>query len=106
MKTKGKYLFFENEAVFEVNVVFGTYSSGGRLSVSLFCRSEDGSFSDLYDVISVNFVESKLLPKRAQFVDVNNHPRIGKWLEDNQIARPLEICILSGFCRYPAYEFM
>lgn len=99
-------MFWENGNSFEVVIEYGTYQPGGRLSVSLYGRSDNGSFSDLFDVITVNFVESQLLPARAQFVDVNNHPGIGKWLKENHIAKPLDIYIVSGFCRYPAYVFL
>ena len=105
METKGKFLFWENGVESKVVIAFGTYQRGGRLSASLYRCTEDGSFTDLYDVITVNFVESQLLPVGAQFIDENNHPGIGKWLEKNGIARPLDIWIRSGFCRYPAYEF-
>ena len=106
METRRKYLFWENETEFEVIIEYGTYQRGGRLSLSLYRCSEDGSFSDLFDVVTVNFVESQLLPAKAQFVDINNHPDIGKWLEENHIAKPLDIYIVSGFCRYPAYIFL
>lgn len=105
METKGRYLFRENGLESEVILKYGSYQRGGRMSASLLFRSGDGSFSDLFDVITVNFAESQLLPARAQFVDVNNHPGIGEWLEKNHIAKPLDIYIISGFCRYPAYFF-
>ncbi len=105
METRRKYLFWENGTEFEVVIKYGTYQRGGRLSVSFYCCAKDGLFFDLFDVVTVNFVESQLLPARAQFVDVNNHPGIGRWLEENHIAKPLDIFIVSGFCRYPAYVF-
>ena len=104
-------VFKINEGLYDVDVVvvLGTYRRGGHLSVSLYCRPDQSDpnapFSELYDVITVNFRESATLPADSQFVDVNNHPDIESWLISNHIAEPLEIWRQSGFCRYPAYRF-
>ena len=90
----------------EVTVVFGTYIRGFTLSVSLYTRpSGSDSFTELYDVITVNFPESENLAHDTQFVDVNNHPHIEEWLVNNHIAEPTGQCLRSGYCRYPAYRF-
>ena len=42
---------------------------------------------------------------RSAFVDENNLPGIGKWLETNGLAVDTGIEMPSGYCIYPLYEF-
>ena len=42
---------------------------------------------------------------RQAFVDENNMPGIGQWLEDNGLATYTGIDMPSGYCMYPLYEF-
>ena len=107
---KGVYRIEEYGLEREVVLKYGTYLRGHTLSASLYCRSElngeESSFTELYDTITVNLPESRLLPDDTQFVDTNNHPDIGSWLILNQIAEPVDICVRSGYCVYPAYRFL
>lgn len=108
-KKKGVYRFEEHGLEREVVLEYGTYRRGRTLSVSLYCQpkqdGEESLFAELYDTITVNLPESRLLPEDTQFVDTNNHPDIGSWLTSNQIAEPTDIRVRSGFCIYPAYRF-
>lgn len=63
---------------------------------------ENGS---LYATVTVNLPESTFFERNIQFVDENNMPGIGKWLEDNGIATNTGYAAQSGFCTYPLYEF-
>jgi len=82
-----------------VNVQYESYNTNGTLAV-LLCGDED-----FEEVITTNLPESILLPEMVQFVDINNFPEIGEWLEKNGVAIPVGICVRSGFCQYPAYSF-
>ena len=43
--------------------------------------------------------------KSQQFVDENNMPGIGRWLQENNIAKPTGVGIKSGYVTYQAYAF-
>jgi hypothetical protein len=40
-----------------------------------------------------------------EFVDENNMPGIGRWLQENNIAKPTGVGIKSGYVTYQAYAF-
>lgn len=83
-----------------VKIKYENYKVNNSLAV-VICGFDD----DFDEVITVNLPESNNLPKMVQFVDINNFPNIGKWLEGNKIATPIGLSSLSGFCSYPAYRF-
>ena len=60
---------------------------------------------ELYGVATVNLPESAYLPYGMQYVDINNYPHIGHWLQSNHLAEPTGLCAQNGFCRYPLYDF-
>ena len=37
------------------------------------------------------------------FLDENNLPGIGKWIEDNHLGMRMGVFAASGFCSYPLY---
>ena len=103
----------------DVRLDYTSYSCNGTLALQLMCKSEvaeacfpmqDGRFVgnpyiETYGIATVNLPESERLAVNAQFVDGNNLPGIGRWLEENGIAKPLDIVARSGWCTYMAYEF-
>lgn len=102
----------------EVKIAYGRYACDDSLSAMLMCKPDfieeeldrlrkdkKDIFVDPYAVITVHLPESTILPTYEQFVDTNNHPDIGDWLEKNGIAVPTGKIGLSGFCRYPGYDF-
>ena len=62
-------------------------------------------FREFLDTATVNLEASERMPLNVQFVDENNLPGIGDWLEKNGIAKPTGMMTRSGWCLYPAYEF-
>ena len=77
-----------------------SYTSNGSLAVQML----SGDDNEFYDVITVN-LGSFLQTEQLAFVDDNNLPGIGQWLESNGIATPTGYSQRSGFCNYPLYEF-
>lgn len=77
-----------------------SYTSNGSLAVQML----SGDDNEFYDVITVN-LGSFLQTEQLAFVDDNNLPGIGQWLEANGIASPTGFYQTSGFCKYPLYEF-
>jgi len=75
------------------------YQNNGSLAIIMMTGYE------MYGTLTVNLPDSFLLPEDTQFVDENNLPGIGKWLEDNELATPTETIQQSGFCTYRAYKF-
>lgn len=93
-----------------------SYSCNGTLAFQLFASperfSEGSNCSDLrrlfcepFGVVTVNLPESGLLPHNVQFIDENNLPGIGAWLQKNNIASPTGYHCPSGYCLYEAYAF-
>jgi len=102
----------------EVKLEYASYNCNGTMALQLFCKvdPEDleyygplGDSQDLYQIpygiATVNLPESELLEPDVQFVDENNLPGIGKWLQKNGIASPDNIIACSGYCSYQAYKF-
>lgn len=77
-----------------------SYANNGSLAVQML----SGDDNEFYDVITVN-LGSFLQTEQLAFVDDNNLPGIGQWLEANGIASPTGFYQTSGFCKYPLYEF-
>lgn len=94
---------------------FGSYLHNGTLALELMCRPDDPMMGEIfaggneyfmtYGTVTVNLDFSSKLPLNIQFVDENNMPGIGRWLEQNNIAKPAGIHVRSGYVTYPAYAF-
>lgn len=103
----------------EVKLGYASYNCNGTLALQLFCKAEDGEFSGYgmpgkmpddpyvipYGVATVNLPESEMLAPNEQFVDENNLPGIGRWMQKNGIATPTGQLAMSGYCTYQAYRF-
>ena len=84
----------------EVSLNFTTYRNNGTLAVEMNSVTDEDSFG----VITVN-LNCPLQSDRLAFVDENNYPGIGAWLQNNGIASPLGYTQRSGFCNYELYSF-
>ena len=84
----------------EVSLSFETYRNNGTLAVEMNTVPDD----EPYGVITVN-LGCPLQSDRLAFVDENNMPGIGAWLQANGIASPLGYRQRSGFCLYELYSF-
>lgn len=84
----------------KVNIEYTTYANNNSLAVQMFSASDH----ELYTVITVNLC-SMMQDGCFAFVDENNNPGIGKWLEANKIAVPTGFIEISGFCHYQLYAF-
>jgi len=101
----------------EVKLEYASYNCNGTLALQLFGKlapDEMSMYGDTknmdpyqspYGIATVNLPESEALPINVQFVDENNLPGIGKWLQEKGIAKPLGLTAHSGYCCYQAYEF-
>ena len=89
-----RYYDFNGE---KVRLTKGTYSNNGTLALCM--EQKDGS---TYGVATVNLCHP-FQSDTDVFLDENNHPGIGKLLEDNGLAEPLNYSSRSGFCEYPLY---
>lgn len=84
----------------EVSLNFTTYRNNGTLAVEMNSVTDEDSFG----VITVN-LNCPLQSDRLAFVDENNYPGIGAWLQNNGIATPLGYRQRSGFCTYELFAF-
>jgi len=101
----------------EIKLEYGSYNCNGTLALQMFCKLDPeemamyGDPKDMdpyqspYGIATVNLPESETLPVNVQFVDENNLPGIGKWLQEKGIAEPLGLMAHSGYCCYQAYKF-
>ena len=80
----------------EVTVEKGEYHNG---TVALMLNNPDG---ELYAVATVN-LNHPLQSDSLAFLDENNLPGIGKWIEENDLGLSMGYIASSGFCRYPLY---
>ena len=73
------------------------YRNNGTLAVIMTQR--DGS---TYGVATVNLCHP-LQSDTTAFLDENNLPGIGKWIEANGLGKPTGLKARSGYCEYPLY---
>lgn len=103
----------------EVKLEYASYNCNGTLALQMFCKPDEyemGYYSQFgrmandpyqvpYGVATVNLPESEMLGIGEQFVDENNLPGIGRWLQENNIAKPTGHIAFSGYCSYQSYRF-
>ncbi len=73
------------------------YRNNGTLALLL--NDEEG---ELFEVATVNLCHP-LQSDSMAFLDENNLPGIGKWIEKNKLGMSMGYLAVSGFCRYPLY---
>ena len=110
-----KIKLWEHCEAAEVKCRFASYRHNGTLAMELLCRPDfpipnDGfnirdEFCMPYGVATVNLDTSGILPINVQFIDENNMPGLGRWLQQNKIAEPTRIHVRSGYVTYQAYAF-
>lgn len=74
-----------------------TYRNNGTLA--LFMKTTDGN---LFGTVTVNLYHP-LQSYSMAFLDENNLPGIGKWIEENGLGINMGVHGCSGFFRYPLY---
>lgn len=85
----------------KVYINTNTYLINDRLAVGLL-ENRNGI---LYAHATVNLPNEELTNDWCAFVDENNLPGIGRWLEKNGIAKSTGRMGASGYCMYPEYDF-
>lgn len=80
----------------EVSLRRDSYRNG---TTALVMETMDG---ELYAVATVNLCHP-LQSESMAFLDENNLPGIGKWIEKNRLGMKMGVFAASGFCRYPLY---
>ena len=74
-----------------------TYRNNGTLAVMM--KTADG---DYFETVTVNLCHPMQSESMA-FLDENNLPGIGKWIERNHIGVNMGVKASSGFCLYPLF---
>jgi hypothetical protein len=80
----------------EVTLHKSAYRNG---TVALVMDNMDG---ELYGVVTVNLCHP-LQSDSMAFLDENNFPGIGKWIESHNLGCNMDYSAASGFCTYPLY---
>lgn len=80
----------------EVSLEKASYRNG---TVALVMKTADG---ELYALATVNLCHPMQSDSMA-FLDENNLPGIGRWIEENHLGMRMGVLASSGFCRYPLY---
>ena len=76
------------------------YRSNGTVALAMYTQN-----GELYDVITVN-LQDRMQSDSMAYLDVNNHPNIGNWLQRRGLALPMYYTQRSGFVEYPLYTIM
>jgi len=76
------------------------YRNNGTLAVSM--NDKDG---ELYGVLTVN-LNHPMQSESMAFLDENNMPGIGKWIERHKLGVFTGVKASSGFCVYPLYSIV
>ncbi len=89
---------YYNLSGIQVVIKKAKYANNGTLALLLF-----DDVDEYYADITVNLGDS-LQSDRTAYLDENNLPGIGKWLERKGLAQPMNHERLSGFFSYPLYR--
>lgn len=81
----------------KVCLTVSTYANNGTLAVLM--TNINGEH---LDTITVNLNDMMQSDSMA-YLDENNIPGIGKWVEKNGLGLPMYVTKKSGFCSYPLY---
>jgi hypothetical protein len=77
-----------------------SYRSNGTLAVLMY--NEDG---EPFGNVTVN-LNHPLQSGDLAFLDENNMPGIGRWIERNGLGSFTGVRACSGFCTYPLYRIL
>lgn len=80
----------------EVFLERASYHNG---TLAVLMNDKDGN---LYEVLTVNLCHP-LQSDSMAFLDENNLPGIGEWVENNNLGISMGVNVPSGFCRYPLF---
>ena len=58
-----------------------------------------------YAVVTVN-LNHPMQSSDTAFLDENNYPGIGKWIEEQGLGIRIDVGEMSGFCLYPLYNLL
>lgn len=81
----------------EVSIEKTEYRNNGTVALRL-----NDAKGDLYAIATVN-LNHPLQSDSMAFLDENNLPGIGKWIEKNHLGMRMGVFASSGFCSYPLY---
>lgn len=81
----------------QVTLERSSYQNNG--TVALIMHSLNG---EEYAVVTVN-LNHPMQSDDIAFLDENNLPGIGKWIEEHHLGMPMGVIAASGYCRYPLY---
>lgn len=101
---KKTYKYNDGGRVWTIVLHYARYQHGNGLALLLYDIDEDG-LEEPFATVTVNLPDVLPASDGCAFVDENNLPGIGKWLEDNGIAKATNRIEPCGFCLYPEYEF-
>ena len=87
------YIFNGTEVVLEKTA----YRDNGTLAVLMNTLDDER-----YATITVN-LRHPFQSESMAFLDENNVPGIGKWIEENRLGEYTGVRAASGFCIYPLY---
>ena len=81
----------------QVTLERSAYQNNGTLALIMNELNGEG-----YAVVTVN-LNHPMQSYDMAFLDENNYPGIGKWIEENRLGMQMGLVAVSGFCRYPLY---
>ncbi len=84
----------------QITLERSAYQNNGTLA--LIMNELDG---EEYAVVTVN-LNHPMQSNDMAFLDENNYPRIGNWIERNGLGSFTEVRACSGFCSYPLYRIL
>ncbi len=88
---------------YPVTLKFLKYNDNQTLAVRLVSAIPPWS---PFAIITVNLGDKNHQSENQAYLDTNNCPWAVEFLQDNEIAKPVDGVIgVSGFCTYPLYEF-
>ena len=87
---------------YDVTLKRSTYQTNKTLAVCMFDETDGSPVATITVNIDDLFVKANA---EEAFVDTNNCPGIEQFLIENDIAEPVGIYGMSGYCTYPLYRF-
>ena len=92
--------------VMDAMLCVDSYANNGRLYMGLLTFDKEMEYWEPWCDITVNIPMTALTDREnCAFVDINNDPTIGEFLEQNELAVPTGRSARSGWVTYPEYRF-
>ena len=90
-----------SDEVYELAFEVACYAANNNVSVTGYCKSEDGDFWEPFCDLTVNVDK---LPDGCACIHTNHWADAEEFIQKNDLGKPTGMYLHSGFCDFPVYS--